>query len=305
MIPFRFGVNSAIAPSMADWRDRARRAEELGYSALYVMDHCDTQFAPLIAATVAAEATSTLHVGTLVLNNDLRNPIVLAKEIATLGFAAEGRIEVGLGAGWLRSDYEQAGIRYDRPGARVDRLRESVMIMKSLLNEGETTFEGTYYTVHGARCDPRPVSVPRFIIGGGSERVLTLAAEHADIVGITTSTASAERGDAPKQVSLEHFDRCLSWVRAGAGDRFESLEILITVFTVMVVSSRRAAVRSATMLGYSGEQALDLPIILIGTEDELCEQLIARREKWGISNVVVPGESMEAFAPIVAQLNGR
>jgi alkanesulfonate monooxygenase SsuD/methylene tetrahydromethanopterin reductase-like flavin-dependent oxidoreductase (luciferase family) len=122
MLPFRFCVLAAVAPTMPAWRDRAPIAEGLGYSTLYVSDHLDAQFGPLVATTVAAEATSTLHVGSVVLNNDLRNPVVLAKEIATLGLAAEGRVEVGLGAGWLRSDYEQAGIEFDEPAVRVDRL---------------------------------------------------------------------------------------------------------------------------------------------------------------------------------------
>ena len=123
--PFRFSLHSSLAPSIAEWRERARIAEALGYSAIYLTDHLDAQFGPIVAATVAAEATTTLHVGTLVLNNDLRNPVVLAKEIATLGLAAPGRIEVGLGAGWLRSDFEEAGIKYEQPHARVERLAES------------------------------------------------------------------------------------------------------------------------------------------------------------------------------------
>ena len=131
MFPFRFAVHSAVAPTMADWRNRARAAEGLGYSALYVTDHFDAQFGPLVALTVAAEATETLHVGTLVLNNDLRNPVVLAQEIASLGLVGEGRIEVGLGAGWLRTDYEETGIDYDAAGVRVGRLAESLTVMKS------------------------------------------------------------------------------------------------------------------------------------------------------------------------------
>src|SRR5215469_9435937 len=137
MLPFRFGVQTAVAPTMSAWRDQARMAEDLGYSTLYVPDHLDAQFEPLVALTVAAEATSTLHVGSGVLNNDLRNPVVLAKEIATLGLAAEGRVEVGVGAGWLRSDYEQAGLEYDGPAVRVDRLGESLAVMKTLWSEGE------------------------------------------------------------------------------------------------------------------------------------------------------------------------
>jgi probable F420-dependent oxidoreductase len=303
MLPFRFGVLAEVAPTMSAWRDQARMAEGLGYSTLYISDHLDAQFGPLVATTVAAEATSTLHVGSLMLNNDLRNPVVLAKEIATLGLAAEGRVEVGLGAGWLRSDYAQAGIEYDEPAVRVDRLAESLTVMKTLWSEGEATITGRYHAVLGARCDPRPASPPRVIVGGGSRRILTVAAEQADTVGVNTSLASGEKGgDLASQATFDHFDRCLAWVREGAGDRFSSIELQIVAFAVRVVASRRAAARTATMLGLPGEDALELPIVLIGTEDELCEQLLQRRERWGFTNIVVPGEAMESFAPVVARL---
>ena len=303
MLPFRFGVLAEVAPTMSAWRDQARMAEGLGYSTLYISDHLDAQFGPLVATTVAAEATSTLHVGSLMLNNDLRNPVVLAKEIATLGLAAEGRVEVGLGAGWLRSDYAQAGIEYDEPAVRVDRLAESLTVMKTLWSEGEATFTGRYHAVLGARCDPRPASPPRVIVGGGSRRILTVAAEQADTVGVNTSLASGEKGgDLASQATFDHFDRCLAWVREGAGARFSSIELQIVAFAVRVVASRRAAARTATMLGLPGEDALELPIVLIGTEDELCEQLLQRRERWGFTNIVVPGEAMESFAPVVARL---
>lgn len=306
MLPFRFGVHSAVAPTMSIWRERARVAEGLGYSTLYVTDHFDAQFGPLVAITIAAEATTTLHVGTLVLNNDLRNPVVLAKEIASLGLAAEGRIEVGFGAGWLRSDYEETGVRYDPPGRRVERLEESLTIMKALWSDGVMTYEGRHYSVRAARCDPRPLSPPKVIVGGGSKRVLTVAAREADIVGVNTSLASGEKGgDIASRATFEHYDLCLEWVRAASGERFSTLELQMVVFAVMVVPSRRAAVRSATMLGFPGEEALDLPVLLLGTEDELCDRLTERRERWGFSNVVVPGESMEVFAPIVARLAGR
>jgi probable F420-dependent oxidoreductase len=305
MPPFRFALHSSIAPSMAAWREQARTAEGLGYSVLYVTDHLDTQFGPLVATTVAAEATTTLHVGTLVLNNDLRNPVVLAQEIASLGLAAEGRVEIGLGAGWLRGDYAATGIGYDTPGRRVERLAESLTVMKSLWSEGEATLEGTHYTVKGARCDPRPPSPPRIVVGGGSKRILTVAAEQADTVGVTTSMASGEVDtDVASKATFDHFDRCVGWVREAAGERFDALELQTTA-SVMIVGSRRAAVRSAMMLGFpAGEEALDLPILLIGTVEEICERLVARRERWGFSNVVVPGESMEIFAPVVAQLAG-
>src|ERR1700677_3553606 len=189
---FRFALHSSAAPTMPVWRESARVAEDLGYSALYITDHLDAQFGPLVALAVAAEATTTLHVGTLVLNNDLRNPVVLAKEIAALGLAAEGRVEIGLGAGWLRSDYAESGVSYDDPGTRVERLAESLTIMRSLWSEDTTTFAGTHYNVASASCNPRPASPPRIIVGGGSRRILTVAAEQADIVGVHTSLASGE-----------------------------------------------------------------------------------------------------------------
>jgi probable F420-dependent oxidoreductase len=306
MLPFRFGVHAAVAPTMSAWRDQARMAEDLGYSTLYVFDHLDTQFGPLVATTIAAEATSTLHVGSVVLNNDLRHPVVLAKEIATLGLAAEGRVEVGLGAGWLRSDYEQAGIEFDEPAVRVDRLAESLAVLKTLWNEGKATFAGKHYTVSGASCDPRPASPPRVIVGGGSKRVLTLAAREADTVGINTNLSAGDKSvDMTSQATFEHYDRCLTWIRDAAPDRFTSIELQIVAFATRVVANHRAAVRTATMLGLPGEDALERPIVLIGTPEELCERLLERRERWGFTNIVVPGEAMESFGPVVARLAGN
>jgi probable F420-dependent oxidoreductase len=288
---------------MAAWRERARAAEGFGYSALYVTDHLDAQFGPLVAMTVAAEATNALHVGTLVMNNDLRNPVVLAKEIATLGLVAEGRIEIGLGAGWLQSDYDESGMPYHEARTRVDRLAESVAIVKALWSEGEANFDGLHYSVHGARCEPRPASPPSIIVGGGGKRILTLAARQADIVNV--SIASGEQGtDVASRATFEHYDRCLGWLRDEAGDRFDSLELQVTAISAVIVDSQRAAQRRALMLGFHGDESLNLPLLLIGTEDELCERLVERRERWGFSNVVVPDHSMDSFAPIVARLAG-
>ena len=192
---FRFGVLSAVAPTMAEWRALAREAEMLGYSALYIHDHLDPQYGPLVAAAVAAEATTSLHVGTLVLNNDLRNSVVLAREIATLGLAAEGRIEVGFGAGYEERDYAAAGIALDNPATRVDRLEESVSVMMALWKEGAVTFEGDHLQIRDALCEPRPMAPPRVIIGGASRRILTVAAQHADTVGVNRLGSSKVGGD--------------------------------------------------------------------------------------------------------------
>jgi len=305
MLTFRFGVHASVAPTMSAWRDQARMAEDLGYSTLYVADHLGAQFGPLVATTVAAEATSTLHVGTVVLNNDLRNPVVLAKEIATLGLAAEGRVEVGLGAGWLQTDYTQTGIEFDPAGVRVDRLAESLSVMKTLWSEGEATFTGKHYSLHEAHCEPRPGALPRVIVGGGSRRVLTVAAQHADTVGVNTSLATGlNAGDLASQATFDHYDRCLTWIQEAAPDRFDSIELQMMAFATKIVTSRRAAARTATMLGLPGEDALELPIVLIGAVDELCERLLEYRKRWGFTNIVVSGDAMESFAPVVAQLAG-
>jgi probable F420-dependent oxidoreductase len=239
-----------------------------------------------------------------VLNNDLRHPVVLAKEIATLGLAAEGRVEVGLGAGSLRSDYDQAGIEFDELALRVDRLAESLAVMKRLWTEGEATSRGTYYTVRGARCDPRPAVPPRVMVGGGSKRLLTLAAREADTVGINTSLSVGDDRAGTVQATLDRYDRCLTWIQEAAPDRFGSIELQIVAFATRIVASRRAAARTATMLGLPGEDALELPIVLLGTVDEVCEQLLKRRERWNFTNIVVPAEVMESFAPVVARLAG-
>ena len=305
MPPFRFGLLASTHSTADEWKRLARSAETLGYTSLYVTDHFDAQLAPLVAATLAADATERLHVGTLVLNNDLRNPVVLAKEFATLGLLAEGRIEIGLGAGWLQSDYEEVGIRFDGPGERIERLGEGLSIMKALWSDGEATFSGQHYSVVGARCTPRPAVAPRVIVGGGSRRVLALAGRQADIVNVNVSLASGHlEAASANALALDRCDSCIAWVRDSAGDRFGSLELQIYAFVCMVVGSSRAAVRSATLFGLEGEEALDRPNVLIGTVDDLCERLVARRERWGFSNIVVPSTSVESFAPVVDRLAG-
>jgi probable F420-dependent oxidoreductase len=304
-MPFRFGVLGAVAPTMAQWRARAREAEALGYSALYIHDHLDPQYGPLVAAAVAAEATTTLHVGTLVLNNDLRNIVVLAREVATLGLAAEGRIEIGFGAGYAPSDYAAAGIALDSPRTRVDRLEESMSVMSALWREGAVTFEGSHVKVRNAVCEPRPTLAPRVMIGGASKRILTVAARHADTVGVNRLASSKSGGDLAPMYAADHYDRCLNIIRQAAGDRFDSLELQISAASVLLLRSGRPAGRAAAMLGFTSEEALDSPAVLIGTADDLCERLLQRRQRWGFSNIVVPAEAMVDFAPVVAQMAGK
>jgi probable F420-dependent oxidoreductase len=304
-MPFRFGLLSAVAPTMAQWRAQAREAESLGYSALYIYDHLDPQYGPLVAAAVAAEAAHSLHVGTLVLNNDLRNCVVLAREVATLGLAAEGRIEIGFGAGYAQSDYAAAGVALDDPRTRIDRLEESISVMLSLWREGAATFEGNHVKVRDAVCEPRPTLAPRIIIGGARKRVLTVAARHADTVNVNRLGSAKVGGDLARMYAADHYDRCLHIIRQAAGDRFDSLELQIVAASVLLLGKGRPAGRAAAMLGFASEEALESPAVLIGTVEDLCERLWQRRQRWGFSNVVVPAEAMIDFAPVVAELAGK
>jgi probable F420-dependent oxidoreductase len=306
MRPFTFGLQSSVAPTMAAWRDQARKAEELGYGALYIPDHFGDQFGPLVALAVAAEATSTLRVGSLVFDNDYRHPVVLAKEIATLELAAEGRVEFGLGAGWMKTDYEESGIAYDEPGVRVDRMEEGLAIMKALWTDGTATFSGKHYEINNAKCDPKPPACPKILIGGGSKRVLSIAGREADIVGVNPNLRAGFVGaEVAATTTAGHFDQRLAWVREAAGPRFDSIDLQVLTFVVMIVPNRReTAEQVAPLFGVSADDALEIPIAMIGTVEEICETLIERRERWGFNNIVIHEPELETFAPVVARLAG-
>lgn len=309
MTPFRFGVQLSNADSPARWRDLARKIEELGYSTLFIPDHFDDQFGPLVALTVAAEATEHLRVGSLVFGNDYRHPVLLAKEIATLDLMSEGRVEFGLGAGWMTSDYEQSGMAMDAPGLRISRMAESLAVMKSLWSTGACTFAGEHYTLSGAKGTPTPYRQPHppIIIGGGGRRVLGIAAREADIVGVNPSLAAGYIGpEVVATTTAEYYDERVQWIKEAAGDRMGSLELQILTFLVQVVPDREDATqRIAEMMGVTPEQVDGSPIALIGTVEQIIERLIERRQRWGFSYLVVHEAEMESFAPVVAALSGQ
>jgi len=308
MRPFRFAVQTSHAPDITTWRQRARDAESMGYSTYYLPDHFGEQWGPLVGLTLAAEATERIRVGWLVLDNDFRHPMELAKEVATLDLATEGRVEFGLGAGWMKTDYEQSGIAYDDPGTRVDRMEESLRILKRLWSGEPVDFKGEHYTLAGAVSHPRPFTRPHppIVVGGGSKRVLSIAAREADIIGFNTSLRSgaADRAAAAAAIAPK-FDERVQWVKDAAGDRFEDLELQCHTSFVVVTDDRPGVVDSmAGVFGVSPEEALDVPIVLVGTVDEICETLQQRRERWGFSYWVVFSDSMAAFAPVVERLAG-
>ena len=308
MSHFRFGVQLSNASSGASWRDLSRTIEALGYSSLFIPDHFEDQFGPLVALTVAAEATTDLKVGSLVFGNDYRHPIVLAKEVATLDLMSSGRVEFGLGAGWMTTDYEQSGIPHDPPGVRISRMAESLAIMKSLWSTGAATFKGEHYTINGAVGAPLPHSRPhpKVIIGGGGQRVLGIAAREADIVGVNPSLAAGYVGpEVLATTTAEYYDQRIAWIRGAAGDRFDDLELQVLTFLVQIVPDREEAIeRLSSLMGVTPDQIDGSPIALIGTIEQITERLLERRARFGFSYVVVHEREMEAFAPVVAALTG-
>ena len=310
MRPFRFGVNVRDAPSRAEWMDKARKVEDLGYSALTVPDHLATMLAPIPAVVSAAEATKRLRVGTNVLNNDLRHPVLVAREAATVDLLTDGRFDLGLGAGHMESEYDQAGLRFDPGGTRVERLAEAVTIIKGLLGGEQVTFAGRYYRVAGHTIHPLPLQRPRLpiLIGGNGRRILTLAAKEADMVGLTGITFRAG-GTEPDLSAWKTaaVDERVRLVREAAGERYDRLELSALVQRVVVTDNPRQAAEelASRWTQLSVEEILQSPYALIGTVDHLVEELRRRRERWGISYYVIFEPYMDAFAPVVARLAGR
>jgi probable F420-dependent oxidoreductase len=246
MKPFRFGVNVWRATSRAEWVEKARKIEELGYSTLTVPDHLTDLLAPMPAVLSAAEATKNLRVGTNVLNNDLRHPILVAREAATVDLLTDGRLQLGLGAGSLRAEYDQAGLGFDPGGTRVERLAEAVTIIKGLLKGERVNFTGRHYQVTDHTVAPLPVQRPHppILIGGNGPHLLTLAAREADIVGFSGITFR-HGGTTPPDLSgwrTSHVDERVRLVREVAGaERYMQLELNALVQRVVVTDDRRKA----------------------------------------------------------------
>jgi probable F420-dependent oxidoreductase len=309
MRAFRFGVNLRTAASGSAWAEAARRAEALGYATLTVPDHFSEMFSPMPAVVAAAAATTRLRVGTLVLNNDFRHPVLLAREAAVVDVLTDGRLQLGLGAGYMKAEYEQAGLTFDRGGVRVARLGEAVTIIRGLLRGDTVTFTGHHYRVTAHAIHPRPRQQPHppILIGGNGRHILALAAREADIVALTGVTFS--QGGAGRDFAgftAEGTDERLRWIRAAAGERFERLELNALVQRVIVTDER---VKAAEELArqwkpLTAAEILDSPFVLLGTADEIVDALRRRRERWGISYFVVMEPALETFAPIVARLGG-
>jgi probable F420-dependent oxidoreductase len=261
------------------------------------------------ALMAAADATTELRVGALVWDNDYRHPVVLAKELATVDLLSHGRLEIGLGAGWMVSDYEQAGMVYDRPGVRIDRMVEGLAILRRCFTEGVFDYSGTHYTITGYDGLPKPVQQPSppVLIGGGGHRMLSVAARHADIVGINANMRAGVVGpDAFDSMTAEAVDEKVAWVREQAGARVDDIEWNVRAFLVNVTEHAESAIDGlASALSVPSDMVRNSPFALIGPPGQLVDQLLERRERWGLSYVIVGADDVDAFAPVVAELAGK
>jgi probable F420-dependent oxidoreductase len=305
---FRFGVDMHSPLPGSSWTDSARELESLGYSTAFVPDHFDEGLGPIAAMASAAAVTTTLHVGTLVLDCDYRHPAVLARELASIDMLSEGRLELGLGAGWKRLDYDRSGIPMDAPKVRVDRMIEHTKILKALFNEEPVTFHGEHYTITDLPGMPRPhrPGGPPILIGGGARRVLRFAGEVADIVGVNPSIHSGEIDAAAAHDGLAaRIDEKVGWLREGAGARFDQIEMNAWL-AVAELTNDTAGVAElvAQLFSADAKDVLESPIALIGSQAECADRLQERRERWGYSYHVIPGDKARDFAPLVAQLTG-
>lgn len=306
---FRFGVELHAPFDGTSWAETVREVESLGYATLFVPDHFDEGLGPIAALAAAATATTTLRVGTLVLDCDFRHPAVLARELATIDVLSGGRVEVGVGAGWKRLDYERSGIPMDAPKVRVDRMIEHVRVLRGLFGDEPFTFHGEHYDVTGLDGTPKPWTPggPPILVGGGGRRVLRFAGANADIVGVNASIHSGEIDTAAAHDGLpERIDEKVAWVRDSAGARFDDLE-LNAWLAVAEVTEDSASLAEALGAVFEADpkDVLASPLTLVGSPGEIAERLHERRERWGYSYTVIPGDKARDFAPVVNDLTGR
>ncbi|MFT5203001.1 MAG: putative F420-dependent oxidoreductase [Candidatus Aldehydirespiratoraceae bacterium] len=324
--PFRFAVQSYAATSARDWRDQAQRAEALGYSTFHTADHhigpgpaLDPtnhgvqDFAAVPAIAAAAATTSRINVGCRVFCTDYRNPVIFAKELATLDVLSDGRLEVGLGCGWLANEYEAIGIPFDRPGVRIDRMEETLAVIRAHFADGQVDVVGEHVHASGFEGVPKPTSAggPPIMIGGGSPRILGIAGREADIVSLNFDNSSGRLGtEGVGSGQREQTTQKIEWIRKGAGDRldgrtFDDLELEIAAYFTQVTDDAPSAIAMmASRFGTSPELFADHPHALIGSVDHICDTLEARRNKFGISYITVSVRAMNDFAPVVARLSG-
>lgn len=312
--PFRFGVFSHNSTGKQFLITQAQRAEALGYDTFLVPDHIGDAFDPSLALAMVADTTTSLRIGSYVFNNDFRHPLLLARQAMTLDVLSNGRFEMGLGAGWMQSEYEQMALPFDLPGVRIKRMEESLHIMKEYWVGSPLHISGKYYAVNDVHASLRSIQYPcpPLLIGGSGKRLLTLAAQHASIVGFAPKVGAvaieAHMNDTLVGTDMlkEAVVQKMEWVHAAAGERINDLELNIVVLEVVPTSERqKEAEKLAARFGLSCKQILMSPYFLIGSVEEMCEDLLLRRENFGFSYIVIWEEYLDLFAPIVSLLAGK
>ncbi len=307
--PFRFGVQLNAASNGPAWKETARRVESLGYSIATMPDHFTEQLAPMPALQAILDATTTLRAGALVFDNDYKHPAILAKELATMDVLSDGRVEIGLGAGWMISDYEQIGLPYDRAGVRIDRFIEGLAVIRGAMGPGPFSFSGEHYEVTDYDGFPKPVQAPcpPILIGGGGPRVLGIAAREADIIGVNgTLTAGFFGAEAFATMTAEAVAEKVAVVVEQAGTRVEHIEMNLRSFFNSVTDERANTVDSiARAIGVEPSMLDSSPYALIGSPSRVVEDLRELRATYGFSYITVGVNEIDSFAPVVAELAGN
>jgi probable F420-dependent oxidoreductase len=316
--PLRFAVQATNAAGAREWRDTARKVQDLGYSTLFLADHYlgpgpaqraartpRQDLAPIAAMATAAAVTETLRIGCRVFCVDYHVPAVLAKEAATLDLLSDGRLELGIGAGWSGVEYTAMGLEFDRPGRRISKLEQVIELIKAHFDGSELAIGGEFVNVHGYAGRPRPVQRPHppIIIGGGGRRVLGLAAREADIVSIS-NVPFVESNDAGLSPH-EEARRRIGHVQAAAPERFDTLEVESSPYFTEITDDQDSALAAlASKTQIPTEVLRDHPNVLIGSPATVADVLLSRRDELGVNYVTVQQPQAEAFAPVVSRLRG-
>ena len=304
--PFRFAIQSQRADSAREWREKAKKIEALGYDVLLMADHFGPQFGIAPALAVAAEATTTLRIGQLVLQNDLRHPALLAKDIATLDLLSDGRFELGIGAGGsYPPDFDWTGIPFEPAPIRVDRLRESIAVLKGLFSDGPFTFQGSHFCIAEYDGMPKPVQKPwpPILIGAGGPRMMTLAAREADIIGLLPAMGPTGGDFSLDEMTVPGLKTKVDFIRSVAPERFDEIEFNSLTQVLDVTEDRLASIER---LSREWEQDpvnwKDSPFLLVGSEQSIADDIRGYRETIGFTYFVLRDHMMDAFAPILARL---
>jgi probable F420-dependent oxidoreductase len=302
--PFRFGVLVDRRHDRESWLASVGDVDSLGYDVVLAGDHLGDGISTLPALVTAAQTHPRLRLSTYVIDNDYRHPAVLAMEAATVDQLTGGRLELGIGAGWKTSEYDAAGLTFDPPLVRTRRLCEAVLVIKALMGPGPVSFQGEFYRLEGLDGNPKPVQQPHMpiLIAGGGKRLLEFAAREADIVAINTRHLRGAVGTG-EELLASTLERRAVLVRAVAGERWEGLELHLLIKKVVATRDRAAAAKEVgPSLGLTPVQALESPYLLIGTADEMAEQLIATRDRLGFSYFGIFQRDMTTFAPVLERL---